>query len=315
MDNNSTPNEGNEAAQEERQPILTGTSAQLFPDLNDAYMEGAYGKSVNPPTPEEVTGAVGAKEDEAAKPDTEKTPEVEDFLDTEQIGNKKVRVKVDGVEMDVTFKDLMRGYQTEQHLTKKGQKLGEKERSLKEIEQSLVTRVSTPQTIIPSGEPDPIAEVVNPYVTPLKQEIADLKKTVTELKGATQPLEYQQNLKRVDNYLKGKGYEDFMQYVPEIEQIILGLPVEEQVEYDNPLSFMNLYKDFKIRDLKKQPKDAKPLPDERPKPKVSEIKVESSTGSIVTTDEKAVKDKSLFDKAVESGKTEDWIRVLNHRGV
>lgn len=307
MADDSTP-AGNESVTDERKAVLSGTSLNLFPDLNKRWTDEAYGQPPIPKTPEEVTETVEATKEETAQPD-ENTNPVDDFLDTAEFGNKKVKVKVDGVETEVTFKDLLKGYQLERHLTQKGQKLSEKEKALREIEETIIGKASTPAAI--PVEQDPIGEVIDPYTKPLKEEIADLRKTIKELKGATQPLEYRQNLMRVDNHLRKSGYDDFMTYVPEIEQFITDLPIEQQAEYDTPKDFMNLYKDFKIRDLKKPP--PKVNPDERPKPKVSNIHVESSAGSTATTDEDALKDKTLFDKAVESGRTEDWMAVLNHR--
>jgi hypothetical protein len=292
----------------ERQDVLTGTSKVLFPDLNERFMDETYGPST-PKTPEEVTGQEAeVNEDEAADPGIKATPVIDETLDPEAIGNKKVKVKVDGEEMEVTFKDLLKGFQLERHLTKKGQALGEKERTLREWEQALTDKVTTPIQASPAD--DPLLEVVDPYVKPLKQEIEDLKKVVKELKGTTQPIEYQQNLRRVDSHLRKSGYDDFMQYVPEIEQAILAMPIEEQVEYDNPQAFMNLYKDFKIRDLKKPPKTT---PDERPKPKVSKVHVESGEGGNSGVDDRIAKDKDLFEKARESGKTEDWMALLSFR--
>ena len=42
----------------------------------------------------------------------------------------KVSVKVDGVEMDVSFGDLLKGYQTDAHLSKKGRELGEAQKAV-----------------------------------------------------------------------------------------------------------------------------------------------------------------------------------------
>jgi hypothetical protein len=312
MEENSTPDTGSESVSEQRD-ILTGTSKALFPDLNERYKDEVYGPPPIPKTPEEVTGQerVEAGGEEEASPGIKTTPVVDDLLDPDQFGSKKVKVKVDGVEMEVTFKELLKGFQLERHLTQKGQALGEKERTLREWEQTLMDKVTTPMQASPAD--DPLLEVVDPYVKPLKQEIEDLKKVVKELKGTTQPIEYQQNLKRVDSHLRKSGYDDFMSYVPEIEQAILAMPIEEQVEYDNPQAFMNLYKDFKIRDLKTAPKQ-RANPDERPKPKVSRIDVESGSGSDAVSDDIGVKDKALFDRAVETGKTEDWMAVLSFRG-
>jgi hypothetical protein len=301
----STPSGDDTGA--ERQPILTGTSAVLFSDINERLMDEAYGKPVEPPTEQNAEG-VAAEQETEASPDVE----LDDLLDTDAFGNKKVKVKVDGVESEVTLKELLKSYQLEKHLTQKGQQLGERERVLKEYEskfEATLKQASTPKDV---PEDDPLAEVVDPYVKPLKQEIADLKKTVAELKGATQPLEYQSNLKKVDTYLKKSGYDDFMEYVPKIEEAILSLSVEEQAQADTPQAFINLYKDLKIRDLKKGA-PTRANPDERPKPKVSKIAVESGSGGNSSVDDKTAKDKSLFDKAVESGKTEDWMALLSYR--
>ena len=41
---------------------------------------------------------------------------------------------------------------------------------------------------------------------------------------------------------------------------------------------------------------------------------ESGSGSDAVADDISIKDKALFDKAVETGRTEDWMAVLNFRG-
>ena len=43
-----------------------------------------------------------------------------------------VSVKVDGEELEVSFGDLLKGYQTDAHLSKKGRELGEAQKSLEE---------------------------------------------------------------------------------------------------------------------------------------------------------------------------------------
>ena len=75
---------------------------------------------------EEVEDAEG--EDGAEVPTQEPEVYSADDLDLEA----KVVVKVDGEELEVSFGDLMKGYQTDAHLSKKGRELGEAQKALDE---------------------------------------------------------------------------------------------------------------------------------------------------------------------------------------
>ena len=54
----------------------------------------------------------------------------------------KVKVKIDGTESEVTFQDLLKGYQTDQSLTNKGRELGEARKALDEERASKLEEVN-----------------------------------------------------------------------------------------------------------------------------------------------------------------------------
>ena len=79
---------------------------------------------------EEVEGEDAVEETATQEPDTYTAEDLD--LDA------KVKVKIDGEEMDVSFADLIKGYQTDSHLSKQGRELGEARKALdKEREEKL----------------------------------------------------------------------------------------------------------------------------------------------------------------------------------
>ena len=73
---------------------------------------------------EETEGEDGVEETPTQEPEVYTA----DDLDLDA----KVSVKVDGEEMEVSFGDLLKGYQTDAHLSKKGRELGEAQKTLEE---------------------------------------------------------------------------------------------------------------------------------------------------------------------------------------
>lgn len=86
---------------------------------------------VNDEDEEEVEEEVDEDVDEDGEEDS---PTQEDIVYTaEDLDlDAKVRVKIDGEEMDVSFSDLIKGYSTEQSLSTKGRELGEARKQLEE---------------------------------------------------------------------------------------------------------------------------------------------------------------------------------------
>ena len=77
---------------------------------------------------DEVEEAEVDAEDEDAG-DEPATQDTDVFTADDLDLDAKVSVKVDGVEMDVSFGELLKGYQTDAHLSKKGRELGEAQKA------------------------------------------------------------------------------------------------------------------------------------------------------------------------------------------
>jgi len=70
--------------------------------------------------------------DETEDEDAEATQETDVFTADDLDLDAKVRVKIDGEELDVSFADLLKGYQTDNSLSKKGRELGEAKKALED---------------------------------------------------------------------------------------------------------------------------------------------------------------------------------------
>jgi hypothetical protein len=92
---------------------------------------------------EEVEEEVEDEEEETADEDDESTQEADVYSTDDLDLDAKVVVKVDGEEMEVSFGDLIKGYSTEQHLSKKGRELGEARKQAEEEYQNKLQEVDT----------------------------------------------------------------------------------------------------------------------------------------------------------------------------
>jgi len=90
---------------------------------------------------EEVEEEVEDEEEETSDEDDESTQDVEVFSTDDLDLDAKVAVKIDGEEMEVSFGDLIKGYSTEQHLSKKGRELGEARKQAEEEYQAKLSEI------------------------------------------------------------------------------------------------------------------------------------------------------------------------------
>jgi len=89
---------------------------------------------------EEVEEEVEEDEGEDAA-DEAATQETDVFTADDLDLDAKVTVKIDGEEMDVSFGDLIKGYQTDAHLSKKGRELGEAQKAFDEEREAKMAEV------------------------------------------------------------------------------------------------------------------------------------------------------------------------------
>lgn len=74
---------------------------------------------------EEVEEEDKTEEEEVIDEDDESTQEAETYSLDDLNLDAKVAIKIDGEDTEVSFNDLIKGYSTEQHLSKKGRELGD----------------------------------------------------------------------------------------------------------------------------------------------------------------------------------------------
>lgn len=91
-------------------------------------------------TEEEDEEEVEETTDEDGEEDSP-TQEADVFTADDLDLDAKVRVKIDGEELDVSFADLLKGYQTDSSLSKKGRELGEAKKALEEERNTMLTEV------------------------------------------------------------------------------------------------------------------------------------------------------------------------------
>lgn len=125
-------------------PIMEEADVPL-PAEEEMYDDPDESDEVDPDESEEAVsedyeeGVEEELEEEVGGDDASTDPEVytADDLDLDA----KVAVKVDGEELEVSFSDLLKGYTTEQSLSKKGRELGEARKALETEREEKITQL------------------------------------------------------------------------------------------------------------------------------------------------------------------------------
>tara|TARA_R110000751_G_scaffold287636_1_gene392453 strand:- start:1167 stop:2255 length:1089 start_codon:yes stop_codon:yes gene_type:complete len=111
---------------------------ELDPDESETEDPDVTEESVS----EEVEEESEEETEKVADEDDESTQESEIYAVDDLDMNAKVVIKVDGEETEVLFSDLIKGYSTEQHLSKKGRELGEARKGLDTEYQTKVEEIN-----------------------------------------------------------------------------------------------------------------------------------------------------------------------------
>lgn len=113
----------------DEEPLPEEQVPEIDPEESDEDLESeeAETEEVEEEVEDEVEEEEGEDADEESATDGPETYSMDD-LDLEA----KVVVKIDGEDTEVSFSDLIKGYSTEQHLSKKGRELGDARKELEE---------------------------------------------------------------------------------------------------------------------------------------------------------------------------------------
>lgn len=243
-------------------------------------------------------------------------PAVPDILDLSVLQGKKLRVKVDGIDMEVPAEDFVKNYQLEMHLNRKGQMLNEQKRAIEELRKELLTKAQTQTDAVEQAIEDGEAPQ---EIQVLRQELQSTQQALAEIRAATADIVFEKNVSALDSQVKANlGFDDFRQYVPKIQQFVQsqlvnpGRPTpQELARFDTPEFYLMKYQEMKLRDLRATPPAPAPKPAETapPTPVLKKIvTVESGGGALPAKASESMEQQlqTAFDRARKSGSTDDW---------
>ena len=285
-----------EEKKEDKRKVV-GTSAKLFPELNK----------------EDKEDALPSKEGKAKEPEKEVKTEETEYLDVKDFGKKKVKTKIEGIEGDVSLEQLIKGYQTDQYLTRKGQVIATEFKRLqdtKALEEMNKNKSLPDKTEEPLTDEDDefYSKFIKPNIVKLekehKKEIDTLTATIKKMEMVMAPYEYENNVNVVANVLKEQGFPDFKEYRIKVEEFIMSQPIERQPEYDSMGAYIQVYKDIKLKELLEK-KTETPIKREV---KIPKIEGGGGTPSASNVDSWNVKYNEAFKRAKETG---EWGEVIS----
>lgn len=269
--------------------VLAQASAEQKPARNAVYKEGAgkitipdsnssealFGTPepiqeqapvVEPPVVENKEVVAEEKKEEAVatpEPETQEEIDLEDFLRKNNLDPNKVRIKtkVDGIESAATLAEMRKNYQLEQHLTRRGQKIGEERRQLEALRESLAKSIPVNnQNVNPQ-----VQESSDPVIRSLQAELQQLKSVMPAL----EPVIYQNARQQLANELKAQGFPDFMDFVDKIDARVAAEADDNKWRYYNtPDGAKQLYFQMKLEEQAKNKnvQAAKPIVTPVPQP-------------------------------------------------
>ena len=293
MTDKATPTE---KGMPEEEPTI---SKQLFPEVYEQPQEITPAQEITPVETKpsvnaKVEGAVVESQSEITPAPVEAQPSLtDDYLDIEAVKGKKVKLKVDGQEMEVPFEELVKNHQTWQHLSRVGRVVGEQRKSLVE-ERAELERLRRSQA----------EDYLVTDVPSVNDEVVALKAEVVNLRSAIQPTLAQMTLERADSDLKHRGLNDFKSYVPKIREFILAnVPAERQGMYDNIETFVSMYQEMKLDDMIR----TQPSKPSAATPKiVPPIESASAPTNVQATSQLKKDYEAAYKRAQESGDVRLW---------
>lgn len=316
------------------------TSKNLFPDFydKDGKLMGRpdpnYGQtppasaSAPAPAPSPAAPVVPAPvpASPASSPAAPPTPPPStppvDYLDLAQASNKKVKVKVNGVEIETTVDELVKNHQLNVHLTQKAQKVAEKEREVKKLLDDIT---STPT--LPTGEDDPLpvaqgkpTKKAGESDAQFEQRLQRIEAGLAQVSEATRGQRVESAIKALGNQIAVEtGQTDFAEYVPEIQRWVsehvadMRNPTPQELYYDTPEFYRSKFLELKLKKLSAaQSAPAAPAPTvpEPSRPVVTGIEPGGAapSGAGATDDWQARYD-AAYERAVKSGDMRDWAEI------
>lgn len=270
-------------------------------------------------------------------PPTPAAPNAPQVFSLEDLKGKMVRVKVDGIEMDVPADQVVKSYQLESHLQVRMQEVATREKKLIEIQQEMLKGKATPPAEPDPNNPEPPAPGVQETdeFKALQKQLDATRAELAQITKDTAKVRYKNGLEKIAEEIKSDyGKDDFLQRVPEIEKSIrtqLKDPAnptpEEVARFDNADYFKRSYEKMLMKELLNGKPLGDPVPTPAPTPpaappgspppnfkRPAPVIVESGGGSPSSVQQQVngwqVRYNQALQKATNSGKSEDWQEVI-----
>ena len=329
----STPKAG-----EPTTPRSNSTASKLFPEFvgEDGKI---YNQPVRPfedkskPLPPVAATPAGAPAPASPTP-VAPTPQPSSYLDLSKLPDgTMVRMKVDGTEMDVPAKDVLKSIQLERHLTLQSQKLAA-ERAAFEAERAAAVNRRTSDPSITPPPPATSAPKISedPRVAKLEAEIAAMRPILAKQR-------YEAGLSELESKVKAElGADDFRAYVPKIQEFIDSELAKPEVQanpiyqqaLDQKSFWYQKYLELKIKGGAANPVAPKvdntvpvvvpmeipagtiPVVDRNNNPVPIPV-IESSGGAPSRESPESnwqARYQAAYDTATKTGSTEDWMKVF-----
>lgn len=323
----SEVNEGQGVAVVEQKETESQRMFKHLKGVNIPSVQALYSEQTKPATkPVEPVKEEAPKPEAKAEVKQEAKSESKKYLNIEDFKDSLVKLKVDGVEEEATFADIVRRVQMDQHITKKGQRVSEEEKQLRERERQLSEREKVAIEMLASlkteNTPDPVEDSIvkdDPKVMRLESELRETRNFLKSLQEEMNPFLLEQRIARASNRVKESlGMEDFKDYREKIRERLASLPPESARQLDNEEGWISTYKDIKLRELQEKisAKKEESRPMERPVPQIVPVESGKSASRNDIVDDFQAKKKSLFEKArrltAENSRDKDqaWIEFM-----
>ena len=197
--------------------------------------------------------------------------EISDVLDLESLGEKKLKVKVNGEEREATLADVLKGYQLEQSANQKFQQISERDKAiqareveLKALEEKLFNQESQPfkgaEVEISEDDKwvyDALKPVLDQKEAAYQQRIDALEAQLNQVAPviqSLQPMVVDGQFKQAHDLVQKENpaFNDLLDSRAELEQRFTLLPPERQSIYNDGVNgIVRLYKDMKLEQLAK----------------------------------------------------------------
>ena len=171
-----------------------------------------------------------------------------DYINTDELGDKYVKVKVDGQELDVPVKEALSGYQRQADYTRKTQELAAQRESLQYAETLAQALERDPAGTLDLlsrhyGAASPVNQQpsVPEFADPLERQVWELNQKISSFEQAQAQAELQQEIGRLQNQ-----YPDFV--ATDVIKTALDMGVDnleavyKQMAYDKVIHELNVFK-------------------------------------------------------------------------